>query len=236
MMMYKRTIKTQKAILWALTLETEAAQYDLPDRVQRDYTTILRRLRDLEKQGLVKVDRTVASKKKGKDKKIYRLTLTGLVSVLSHRDAWKHIDTIAEKHPSLLFTFKKWKFFVDRGLREGLVRDLRTALDMCVDTLGYVSWVQRLQPDGPPRLTRFVTEQLITKESIDGWILRFPSMMNPTELLKDEHRHPRIDRLKASKEDPELREFIEKETVQRKEFFQEYLKNTCEWIEWWNSL
>jgi len=236
MMVYKRTIKTQKAILWALTLETEAAQYDLPDYVQRDYTTILRRLRDLEKQGLVKVDRTVASKKKGKDKKIYRLTLTGLVSALSHKDAWEHIDTIAEKHPDLLLTFKKWKFFVDRGLRDDLVRDLRKALDVSIDLLGFVSWAQRLQPNDRPRITRFATEQIITKESIDTLILRPLHVTNPTKLLEDKQGHPRIDRLKASKDDPELREFIEKGITQRTDAFLKYLKNSKEWIEWWDSL
>jgi len=118
MMVYKQTIETQKAILWALALEKEIAQYDLPERVQKDYTTVLRRLRDLEKRFFVKVDRKVPSKKKGKEKKIYRITLFGLF-VCASMDK-KYMDSNFEKivtaHSDKLLSFAKWEYFKSKGL------------------------------------------------------------------------------------------------------------------------
>jgi len=117
-MVYKRTIETQKAILRALALEKEIAQYDLPKRVQKDYSTVLRRLRDLENRFLVKVDRTVTSKKRGKEKKIYRITLFGLF-VCTSTDR-KYVDSnfekIVEAHSDKLLSFAKWGYFKSKGL------------------------------------------------------------------------------------------------------------------------
>jgi len=117
-MVYKRTIETQKAILRVLALEKEIAQYDLPKRVQKDYTTVLRRLRALEKRFLVKVDRTVTSKKRGREKKIYRITLFGLF-VCASTDR-EYVDSNFEKivgaHSDKLLSFAKWNYFKSKGL------------------------------------------------------------------------------------------------------------------------
>lgn len=128
-MVYNRTIQTQKAILQVLALKKEIAQYDLPQHVNKNYTTTFRRLRNLEEQGLAKVARTVASTKKGKRKKIYKITFLGLVKVLAKQEnIYKDIDKVAQIHVDFLpLVFGKWEFFEKSGLKKTIVEHIKLA-------------------------------------------------------------------------------------------------------------
>lgn len=114
--MPKQRINTQRAILWALALGKEISQYDLPEHIGKHYSTVLRRLKDLETMFLVKVDREERSRKRGKDKKIYTLILFGLIEVLKDREAFVAIEKISENWSELLpLILGKWRFFKAQG-------------------------------------------------------------------------------------------------------------------------
>lgn len=124
--------KSQDAIikvLRVLTYDLECSQYDLPSRVSRDYRTVLRHVKDLEKERLIQLLRREISLKHGKRKKIYGVTLRGLVVVLIlDHGSWDRIGEIAEKHGNKLLVFEKWNYFAEKGLRDKVVSSFKFGL------------------------------------------------------------------------------------------------------------
>lgn len=76
-------IETDLKIITLLAEKGEYAQYDMDDRLEIAYRTIIRRLSELESIGLVKVTRRELSRKGGKKRKIYTLTFKGVVIYLA---------------------------------------------------------------------------------------------------------------------------------------------------------
>ena len=68
-MQYKSSEKTMRDILRVLAVNREYAQYNMPSAIGKDYRTILRHLRQLEKSGAIKLARTEQAKKRGKIEK-----------------------------------------------------------------------------------------------------------------------------------------------------------------------
>jgi DNA-binding PadR family transcriptional regulator len=76
------TTEPQQKIINALIKNPELGQYKMPKETKLSYRTILRTLKPLETEGIIKQIRTEPSKKGGKEKKIYSLTLKGTLIYL----------------------------------------------------------------------------------------------------------------------------------------------------------
>ena len=79
----EETIKPELKIIKALIKNPELGQYKMPKETKLSYRTILRTLKPLENEGIIKQTRTEPSKKGGKEKKIYCLTFKGTLTYLN---------------------------------------------------------------------------------------------------------------------------------------------------------
>jgi len=134
---YRSSLMTDYKILKILAVEGEYAQYDLDKRIERGYRTVLRRLKALTKDGLIRVVRTEKSKKGGMKKKILSLTETGLLFALANKDVWPNIDQVANNYQNVLpLIFGEWQFFLNNGLRNEVINRIQAAVEDFFVTFG----------------------------------------------------------------------------------------------------
>jgi DNA-binding PadR family transcriptional regulator len=116
-MRYRSSEKTITNLLTIIAENKEYAQYDMKKAIGKNYRTILRYLPKLESCNLIQLSRTENSKKKGKDKKIYVITLLGIIELLKtkerrSKDFIEFTDKMAVMHPKVLpLVFGKWQLF-----------------------------------------------------------------------------------------------------------------------------
>jgi hypothetical protein len=119
----KTTIRPELKILSVLSEHKEFEQYRLPKETGLSYRTILRLLKPMEQHDWIRLVRTEASAKRGKEKKIYALTLRGLTIALMIS---KDMNRIIEKHGAALpLVLGKWDYFKSVGLEN----EMREAID-----------------------------------------------------------------------------------------------------------
>jgi DNA-binding PadR family transcriptional regulator len=134
---YKPSFETDRKIMKVLALEKEFAQYDMPKRISKNYRTVLRHVTDLKKNGLIRLSRTEESKKGGKDRNIYTLTEHGLLYALAFSDVWQDIDKVASNyHDMIPLIFGEWDFYIEKGLRNGIITRLQAAVQGFLMQLG----------------------------------------------------------------------------------------------------
>jgi DNA-binding Lrp family transcriptional regulator len=79
----KSPVESDNQILSLIAEEKEYRQYDMSKRIGKAYRTIMRRIRELESNGLIKLARKEPSEKRGKRAKVYMLTIKGVLTYLS---------------------------------------------------------------------------------------------------------------------------------------------------------
>lgn len=79
-MVYRNTIETSIRILEVIAKNREIYQYSLPKVIGKSYRQTLRHLEQLKI--FIHVIRFETSTKRGKDEKVYELTLNGLLAYL----------------------------------------------------------------------------------------------------------------------------------------------------------
>lgn len=133
-MKYRSSKETSLRILAVLAENREYAQYDLHKnkKIERDYHTVLRHLRTLEKDGQIRFVRAEPGQKGGKERNIFSITLAGLILVLHEREPlWNQIDKIAKQHAEELpLIFGKWGFFQENDIRDTIIQRLRFAISL----------------------------------------------------------------------------------------------------------
>lgn len=135
-MRYRSSVQTSLLILAVLAKNKEYAQYNMPKAIGKDYRTVLRHLKLLEAHGLIHLDRTEPARKGGKDRKIYKITLLGLIEILKIPDVFNNIDIIAQNFPdSLPLIFGKSEFFKTHGFKNLVVERLRKTLRQEISVL-----------------------------------------------------------------------------------------------------
>jgi hypothetical protein len=121
----KTTVPPLIKILRILAINKELGQYKLDYETKLSYRTVLRSLKPMENIGLIRLVRTEPSEKGGKEKKIYALTLKGLMNILGASDlsnikepnVSQWFDQVAEKSGYLLpLVLGKWLHFKNAGL------------------------------------------------------------------------------------------------------------------------
>jgi DNA-binding PadR family transcriptional regulator len=143
----KTTVKPEMAILFVLAEHSEFEQYKLPKETSISYRTILRFLKPMEKADWIHLVRTEASEKGGKERKIYELTLNGLILMLkksaeqysfisfdkdhkkTNRAIEDLIDQVATIHKGMLpLIFGKWGFFIESDVKHIVVKRFLSAI------------------------------------------------------------------------------------------------------------
>jgi len=125
----KKWLNTLNRILDFFALEKEATLELLAEKTGKNYSTILRRVNDLEKTGLIQLNRMEQTESKGKEKKIYKITRRGLIySLMIFRKTPEKIDEIAKSHTDAFLTFEKWNFFEKNGYHDFILNRLMTGV------------------------------------------------------------------------------------------------------------
>jgi len=196
-MKYQASLKTQQRILALFAENKEYAQYDMNKAVNKDYHTVLRHLRRMEKAALIKLSRTEASTKGGKEKNIWKLTTKGLQALLfRNRDNSDALEKLIQLYPDMLLAFKKWPLFVEAGLKEKMLVVLREAL--------YATYLFAVQAVSIGLQVKFAGDETI-RQTLNSSILYTPLFGVDSPF----HEQATIEKLITTyKKDEELRRFI----------------------------
>jgi DNA-binding PadR family transcriptional regulator len=131
-MRYRSSVSTSYHVLATIAEHKEFAQYDLPRAINKDYRTVLRHLKHLEKKNLIRLARREPAQKRGKDRKIYTITFLGLVTLLKLSHLWDHaetVDAIAEQYAAYLpLLFGKWRLYAKHDFRDTIARRVQQVI------------------------------------------------------------------------------------------------------------
>ncbi|MCX8189493.1 MAG: hypothetical protein N3F64_07250 [Nitrososphaeria archaeon] len=151
-MVYRNTLETSIRILEAIAKNREIYQYDLPKIIGKSYRQILRHLEQLEDINFIHVIRFEPSTKKGKDKKVYELTLNGLLAYLQYiaiknpeRFAGAVKGTINLYVNHLPLIFGKWNLWLENDLDWPIIKSLQKILTEEIRPLADLIWAINLK-------------------------------------------------------------------------------------------
>jgi len=254
-MKYRSSIETSYLILATLADEKECAQYDMPQAVGKDYRTILRHLKKLEAYDLIQLARTEPAKKGGKDRKIYTLTLEGLVALLKIPGVFEPelMDTLATNYPdSLPLIFGKWQLFQKHGLKDLIINRLKKTLEE-YPLLNPLLVVPKEELMSEPQLLRFLTIVYHNEKNARKHLTKLKkaerqlvaSLERVLEhnitrkvlfdfLPREKEEYLRF--LSVLKKDEELSAFITSEFDNLEKEYETYLMNLKSLRSWWESL
>ena len=218
----KTTISPELRILAVLAASKEMEQYKLPKETGLSYRTVLRTLKTLESEPVTQIRllRTEPSEKGGKERKIYTITLPGLLRILKESvmrniilEEPKYIPQIAKSHPELLLTFEKWPLFKKVGLEAQILTYLvQGVMDFYIESLTYlVSGV----PDLKGKCGRIYIDQLI--------------LLRPFIYERIRGRPLNTKFLQICKKDKQLREFIDQQLTLQQEQCERLYHDKTEW-------
>jgi DNA-binding PadR family transcriptional regulator len=209
-------------ILAVLAASKEMEQYQLPKETGLSYRTILRTLKPLESKDRLQIRllRTEPSEKGGKEKKIYAITLAGLLRVLKESvmrnvvpEDIDHFRRIINAHPELLLSFAKWPLFQQAGLEEKfLTYVLHGVLDFYLKSASYLL-------SGVPNL-----KHETARTYIDQLVLLRPFMYE-----RERGRPLNAKFLQVCKQDNQLREFIDQQLALQQEQCRRLSHDVAEW-------
>jgi len=131
--MSKNGLDTTHKILKLLALKKEMPQFDIPEKLGKAYSTIFIKLKKLEQKKLVKVVRTQTSKKRGKPKKIFGLTLFGWLicygqNVLTAEHIPRLVEAFKDEVP---LVFGKWDYFKKESVEKIAEKHLMNTMKIC---------------------------------------------------------------------------------------------------------
>jgi len=231
--------KTQKKIASLLsTLEffvfhKQGTIEDVASYINKDYTTALRLIRRLEDMDLLKIERFEKTKVKGKERKIYQITLHGLFTFANccKELVDSKFEEMAEAHSDKLITFKKWKYFKERKLSETIKKRFFDSLKTYKVAIYLFSIVARAE-HGSLFLPKFQTGKN-TAKAADMDILGFTYITMPPEYVKqvlgEQKWNEFVKLFKALAEDYELRMFRDETLFTMRNQFTEAGKALEQW-------
>jgi len=233
-MKYKRSANTDLEILKSLATQGEADLETIAQKIGKDYTTVLRRIRELEKNKIVELSRLERTEAKGKERKIYRITIMGLYLLSATKFLWENIDTIAQNHKNLLITFSKWDLFVKSGFRSLVVERLITAFsEEARILLWYDYLISSLLRTRISRDEQLEALQHIIDSTVFGlYALTFPGKPEEIEKEKEKLR----DFWQLLKTDREIDNWVSLELERLRIRFESDLAGVKRGIEIWKQL
>jgi hypothetical protein len=133
-------VKTQMEILTILAVEREFPQIGLKTVLEKDYATVVRNVSSLEKKHIIQLVRVEKTRKGGKAKKIYTLTISGLFESLKIPAIYDYIDEVAANYSNYVpLIFGKWLFFKEKGCISLIIKRLRWMGYRSISQLGNMS-------------------------------------------------------------------------------------------------
>jgi len=248
-MKYRTTIETSWQILCLLAKYGEYPQYEIPKTLGKSYRTILRHLQQLEMCRLIKVKRTEPARKKGKERKIYTLTLTGLISVLkfalqlSGEEKYVFLDILVKNYPDKLpLILGKWEFYKENGIEKIITKALEKALKkyvnpliLCINLTSFTpkiqtkKWRKLFKEMFKEKAKEKIEEFKVAQRKLDETILEFTDYvvtkytfysLNPLEFEK---------LLSISVKDEMLNKFITDMLNEEEERLKKLLYNVQKW-------
>lgn len=244
-------------ILTALLNNKEYAQYDMPKAIKKDYRTVLRHLKLLKQYEMIRLIREEPAKKGGKERKIFGLTVKGLLQALKfefdHEGiTLERVEEIAEAYPdSLPLIFGKWKLFRKYRVRRLIFDRFTSSLLYLPNRLSemsqeIISSMQKAskQPSMGERLPygykslREVTAQAF-RDSIKAEEMADKDSVNHNVFLERETELETSDmQLKlfsVLKKDKDLEAYVNEDFERIERVFLGYLQNIRSWKQTWIS-
>jgi len=249
-MKYRSSIETSLKILTLLAITKEAAQYEIPKEIRKDYRTALRHIQMLEKQGLIKLARTEPASKGGKDKKIYTLTAAGLVGILGYQHIYDCIDQVAMNYHSIFpLIFGKWQFFKDNDCGDIAMHRLKDTMYLTHKYMGaslprllseeYLERLGRLKPE----FEKVDFEPLDIIDDVTKHFLLFPVVTSFTmswaifpEDLKTPLHTIGSKWLGILKKDVHLKAYVEKKLVIAHKHAKRDLEARTAFLQYWKKV
>jgi len=253
-MKYSTSFKTHYEILAIIADKGSYPQYDLGKAINKSYRTVLRHLELLETYGLIHLLKTEPAKKGGKERKIYTLTLDGLIALLKLPHIFDDpdiIDTLANNFPHLLpLVFGKWSFFKKAGVKDIIVDNLKKTIENMPNP--FYSMV--MFPGWETRDTKAIGKLLsliMPKKKASQWgkeiTVRQKSLIDAAIEVKTDHITKMIlftfnnaqqisILLKIACEDKDLWEFYDKAFSETQKQYEDYLKNIRSWSQKWEEV
>jgi len=220
-------------------LNKEGNVKDLANSIKKDYSTAARIIRRTKNRGIIALHHTESTSVKGKDRKIYRITLRGLFTyMIFDRDfALQNFDAITEAHQDRLLTFRKWAYFKSKSLEAFVKESFFESLEhysVGEFLLFYVTSKIKGEPAIPKR-----AETANTVKAADADILNIFVMLEPPGHIQsiyvakwgESKWNDLIKLFKAIDEDYELRMFKDEMVFKLRKQREEQLKALDEWME-----
>lgn len=235
-MQNNRLTKTEKTIFTLLqhfAMHNEATIEDIAKTTGKDYTTILRTARKLERNGDIQLKRLERTAVKGKEKRIYTLTLYGLYAYFMFGlpvlgDAVFSSDNIrrvAVAHSDMLLAFKKWDKWVENGCEQTIISNFKSALRVSVFNLYFL--IPLAYSTFP-----FPEQETNQRKAFDWTTLGFIFMYKPPNYIKEalgKHWDGLCKIFNIVENDYELRQAREEFFFFSETSYKEALKNLNEW-------
>ena len=127
MVQTRTTTEPQLQIIKALIKNPELGQYKMPKETKLSYRTILRTLKPLENEGIIKQIRTEPSKKGGKEKKIYSLTFKGTLIYL--KSITPQLDDYLTEDNIIHYTLSKANEIIIKKIQPLKLNNVETFLE-----------------------------------------------------------------------------------------------------------
>jgi DNA-binding PadR family transcriptional regulator len=240
-MRYRSSEKTIINLLTAIAENKEFAQYDMKKAIGKDYRTVLRYLPKLESCRLVQLYRTENSKKKGKDRKIYTITLLGIIELLKAKagdtkDFAEYTNKMAVLHPSILpLVFGKWQIF-NENQKVLLSLRLKDYVQQAPSHLNTIA----AGNDATSALSKMAcgmhdlssVEREVTKRVLSDWTISI-DVDNKGRLLVD---NLIVEYFRALSSDSELRSYMDGELLAAEEEMKTKLQLAEKFNQWWKGL
>jgi hypothetical protein len=229
----------------------------MPKAIKKDYRTVLRHLKLLEQYEMIRLIREEPAKKGGKERKIFGLTVKGLLQALKfefdHEGiTLERVEEIAEAYPdSLPLIFGKWKLFRKYRVRRLIFERFASSLyylpnrlsEMSQETISSMQKAPK-QPSMGERLPygykRFheVTVQAF-RDSIKGEEMADKDSVNHNVFLERatalEDSNVQLKLFSVLKKDKDLEAYVNEDFERIERVFLGYLQNIRTWKQDWIS-
>jgi len=219
-------------------LNKEGTVEEVAEFINKDYTTAMRTIKKLGKRGLIRLERLERTNTKGREKKIYRITLRGLFlwMIIERRDAEENFEKIVSAHKDKLLTFKKWQYFKEKGLAEYIKAKFFESLSHYEFIEASFPLLMKLtygdiSPTGSSFTFLQVDEEALAKPA-DFDILQLNLMTYPPEHVKRNFKNEwenLVSLYKAIEEDYELKRFKDMIIFEREREYDQKLKAINAW-------
>jgi DNA-binding transcriptional ArsR family regulator len=117
-------------ILKLLSLNGELYQCEMDKKTGGSYRNLIRQLKLLERAGLIRIARKEPSSKRGKEKHVWELTFSGLMSIFASDSVLMlagdgELDQIADSYKDKWLIFQEWKNLCkDREIRSIVINSI----------------------------------------------------------------------------------------------------------------